>query len=362
MFGRGLPIANNVKSFVSVCWLQALSAVPQLADAPCADANSAIADVMSGVGRSLRIALASWCGGGSTLSTASARRIEGTGLLPALAKAFTTWAAALHPNSPQQQQMAQLPPREQQQQFNQLAYPLGQPVLLWQHLLMYWPGDVLGKRVALTETLEPAAALEALHEQRKGKSPVQAQQQQQQQQQQRKAKIAVAPHHELALMPALGLALPCGIELPEVLRADQHILESVPYMEPPGGPNSSTTTSSSSSSVSSSKLDIDALVLPLVELLAPAASAQDVKLMAAADPAALRAMQDTPAVVADKRGQVIQGLFARGSVEVLAQAFLQAPAAVSAALEVAHRSDPLLQFLSMSPHMLFCIDMIKCCM
>lgn len=123
----------------------ALSAVPQLADAPCADANSTIADVMSGVGRSLRIALASWCGGGSTLSTASARRIEGTGLLPALAKAFTTWAAALHPNSPPQQQMAQLPPREQQQQFNQLAYPLGQPVLLWQHLLMYCPGAVLGK-------------------------------------------------------------------------------------------------------------------------------------------------------------------------------------------------------------------------
>jgi hypothetical protein len=38
---------------------------------------------------------------------------------------------------------------------------------------------------------------------------------------------------------------------------------------------------------------------------------------------------------------------AAGSMQVLTQAFLQQPAAVAAALEVAHRSNPLLKFLSM---------------
>jgi hypothetical protein len=76
-------------------------------------------------------------------------------------------------------------------------------------------------------------------------------------------------------------------------------LETVPYInETPG-------------SSSSRQLNIDALVQPLVELLAPAASAQDVKLMAKADPQAWLAGQD-PAAVAEKRGQVIQGLFATG--------------------------------------------------
>jgi hypothetical protein len=83
------------------------------------------------------------------------------GLLAALAKAFGCWAAALHPDSTQQQRLRQLSSREWQRQLDYLAHPIGQPVLLWQHLLMHWPGAIMAKRVAQTETLEPAAALGA---------------------------------------------------------------------------------------------------------------------------------------------------------------------------------------------------------
>jgi hypothetical protein len=83
------------------------------------------------------------------------------GLLSALAKAFACWAAALHLDSSQQQRLRQLSNRKRQHQLDQLAHPIGQPVLLWQQLLVQWPGAIMGKRVALTETFEPAAALGA---------------------------------------------------------------------------------------------------------------------------------------------------------------------------------------------------------
>jgi hypothetical protein len=50
-----------------------------------------------------------------------------------------------------------------------------------------------------------------------------------------------------------------------------------------------------------------------VQLLAPAASSQDAALFQRADMAALEVGLD-PAVVAEKRGLLLQGLFARGGL------------------------------------------------
>jgi hypothetical protein len=59
------------------------------------------------------------------------------------------------------QRLQQMPQREQQRQLDLLALPITQAMLLWKQLMTHWPGAVLAKRAALTETLEPVAALGA---------------------------------------------------------------------------------------------------------------------------------------------------------------------------------------------------------
>jgi hypothetical protein len=79
-------------------------------------------------------------------------------------------------------------------------------------LLATVPKLLAAPELLLGSLLHLCLATKQLHETLKGKSPVRAAQQQQQ----RRGRIAVKPYHELALMPAMGISLPCTVQLPEV--------------------------------------------------------------------------------------------------------------------------------------------------